>query len=135
VEALAFTIRMAMEFRARFNKDVFIDLLCYRKYGHNEGDEPRFTQPILYKLIEKHPDPFKIYSEKLINEGVITEEDAQQVEDDFNALLEKELAMSQEAQKSKLYSFYEHLWKGIRKSKPEDFDSQPQYGGFTEKPC
>ena len=125
VEALAFTIRMAMEFRARFNKDVFIDLLCYRKYGHNEGDEPRFTQPILYKLIEKHPDPFKIYSEKLINEGVITKEEAQQVEDDFNDLLEKELAMSQEAQKSKLYSFYEHLWKGIKKSKPEDFDASP----------
>lgn len=125
VEALAFTIRMAMEFRVRFNKDVFIDLLCYRKYGHNEGDEPRFTQPILYKLIEKHPDPFKIYSERLIDEGVITKEEAQEVEDDFNALLEKELAVSQEAQKSKLYSFYEHLWKGIRKSKPEDFDSSP----------
>lgn len=125
VEALAFTIRMAMEFRAKFNKDVFIDLLCYRKYGHNEGDEPRFTQPVFYKLIEKHPDPFKIYSGKLINEGVITEEYALEVEREFNALLEKELEASQEAQKSKLYSFYEHLWKGIRKSRPADFELSP----------
>ena len=125
VEALVFTIRVAMEFRARFNKDVFIDLLCYRKYGHNEGDEPRFTQPILYKIIEKHPDPFKIYSEKLIGQGVITSEEAKQIEEEFNDLLEKELAASQEAQKSRLYSFYEHLWKGIRKSKPEDFDNSP----------
>lgn len=125
VEALAFTIRMAMDFRARFNKDVFIDLLCYRKYGHNEGDEPRFTQPILYKIIEKHPDPFKIYSEKLIAEGIISRDEAKQIETDFNNLLEKELAVSQETQKSKLYSFYEQLWKGIRKSKPEDFDQSP----------
>lgn len=126
VEALAFTIRMAMEFRARFHKDVFIDLLCYRKYGHNEGDEPRFTQPILYKIIEKHPDPYSIYSEKLINEGVITREEALEVEHEFNELLEKELAASQDAQKSKLYSFYEHLWTGIRKSKPEDFNNSPE---------
>lgn len=125
VEALVFTIRLAMEFRAKFNKDVFIDLLCYRKYGHNEGDEPRFTQPILYKIIEKHPDPFKIYSEKLTEQGVISGEEAKQIEEEFNALLEKELAASQEAQKSRLYSFYEHLWKGIRRSKPEDFDKSP----------
>lgn len=125
VEALVFTIRMAMEFRARFNRDVFIDLLCYRKYGHNEGDEPRFTQPVLYKIIEKHPDPFKIYSERLTAQGVITNEEASEIEDAFNALLEKELAASQEAQKSRLYSFYEHLWKGIRRSKPEDFDKSP----------
>lgn len=126
VEALAFTIRMAMEYRAKFNKDVFIDLLCYRKYGHNEGDEPRFTQPLLYKIIEKHPDPFKIYSEKLIAEGVITKEEALDVEYEFNAVLEKELAASQEDRKSKLYSFFEHLWKGIRKSTPEDFHQSPE---------
>ncbi len=126
VEALAFTIRMAMEFRATFNKDVFIDLLCYRKYGHNEGDEPRFTQPALYKIIEKHPDPFTIYSEKLIAEGVIAKEDARQVENEFNELLEKELAAANEAQKSKLYSFYRHIWEGVRKAKSEDFDRSPE---------
>lgn len=125
VEALAFTIRMAMEYRATFHKDVFIDLLCYRKYGHNEGDEPRFTQPLLYKIIEKHPDPYKIYSEKLIAEGVITKEEALEVEFEFNALLENELAASHEARKSKLYSFFEHQWKGIRKSTPEDFHQSP----------
>ncbi len=125
VEALVFTIRLAMEYRAKFNKDVFIDILCYRKYGHNEGDEPRFTQPILYKIIEKHPDPFKIYSEKLVSEKVITREDALEIESEFIALLEKELTASQKASRSKLYSFYEHLWKGIRKSKPEDFDASP----------
>jgi len=125
VEALAFTIRLAMEFRARFNKDVFIDLLGYRRYGHNEGDEPRFTQPVLYKIIENHPDPFKIYSERLIAQGAITHNEAKQIETDFNNLLEKELALSQVTQKSKLYSFYEQTWKEFRKSKPEDFDLNP----------
>ncbi len=72
MEALIYTIQLAMEYREKFHNDVFIDLLCYRKYGHNEGDEPRFTQPILYKIIEKHPDPMQIYKEKLINLGLIT---------------------------------------------------------------
>ena len=65
VEAVVYTVRLAMEFRQQFYKDVFIDLLGYRKYGHNESDEPRFTQPILYKIIEKHPDPLEIYLKKL----------------------------------------------------------------------
>ncbi len=69
VEAVAFTMRMAMEFRERFQKDVFVDILCYRKYGHNESDEPRYTQPILYKIIEKHPDPYSIYKNHLIASG------------------------------------------------------------------
>jgi 2-oxoglutarate dehydrogenase E1 component len=125
VEALVFTIRLAMEFRARFNKDVFIDILCYRKYGHNEGDEPRFTQPILYKIIEKHPDPFQIYSQQLIQQAVISADEAKVIEDDFNALLEKELSASHEAQKSKIYDFYGGLWKGIKRSQPSDFDSNP----------
>ena len=61
------TINLAMEYRQRYGKDVFIDLLCYRKHGHNEGDEPRYTQPLLYKAIAKHPDPRKIYVDKLMS--------------------------------------------------------------------
>ncbi|HSW67726.1 MAG TPA: thiamine pyrophosphate-dependent enzyme, partial [Bacteroidales bacterium] len=80
VEAVVFCIQLAMEFRARFNKDVFIDLLCYRKYGHNEGDEPRFTQPLLYKAIENHPDPFVIYSQKLVAANDFTHEEIKTIE-------------------------------------------------------
>lgn len=71
VEAVIHTIFFAIDFRMRYNKDVFIDLLGYRKYGHNEGDEPRFTQPLLYKIISKHPNARDIYKEKLEKEGVI----------------------------------------------------------------
>ena len=72
VEAVMHTIDFAIEYRQRFKKDVFIDLLCYRKYGHNEGDEPKFTQPKLYKLIEKHQNPKELYVEQLILKHVIT---------------------------------------------------------------
>ena len=73
-EALAHAINLAMEYRQRYGKDVFIDLLCYRKHGHNEGDEPRYTQPLLYKAIAKHPDPRKIYVDKLMSEGVVEQQ-------------------------------------------------------------
>jgi 2-oxoglutarate dehydrogenase E1 component len=63
-------MQFALDFM-QFGRDVFIDLLGYRKYGHNEGDEPRFTQPLLYKLIAKHQNPRDIYAEKLLSEGVI----------------------------------------------------------------
>ena len=68
VEAVVYTVQLAAKFRQQFHKDVFIDLLGYRKYGHNESDEPRFTQPILYKIIETHPDPLEIYAKKLEEE-------------------------------------------------------------------
>jgi 2-oxoglutarate dehydrogenase E1 component len=71
VEGLVCTIKLAMEFRQRFHRDVFIDLLCYRKYGHNEGDEPRFTQPLLYKAIAAHPNPREIYFQKLLAEKAV----------------------------------------------------------------
>ena len=70
-EAIVATIQLAMEFRAKFQRDVFIDILCYRKYGHNEGDEPKFTQPILYNIIEKHPSPMEIYKEQLLDKGLL----------------------------------------------------------------
>ena len=67
--------RIATEFRLKFNRDVLIDLICYRRFGHNEGDEPSFTQPLMYKKIRSHPSPVKVYGSKLINENIISNED------------------------------------------------------------
>ena len=75
-----------MEFRQTFHRDIFIDLLCYRKWGHNEADEPRFTQPLLYKIIEKHPNPRDIYIDELINQQVIDKEYADKIIQDFKKL-------------------------------------------------
>ncbi len=124
VEAMAYTIQLAMEYREKFNNDVFIDLLCYRKYGHNEGDEPRFTQPILYKAIEKHPDPMTIYKKKLIDLGVITEAEAKEVERKANEVFELNLAQARQAEKLDM-PFIQHKWENIRKATPEDFEYSP----------
>ena len=115
VEALVYTIKLAMEFRQKFQRDIFIDLLCYRKYGHNESDEPRFTQPLLYKIIEKHPDPATIYIEKLIGEGAISEDYARGLRDTFNEILDKELAESRKIEKGNIDPFLENTWKGFHK--------------------
>jgi len=132
VEALVYTINLAMEYRQKFHKDVFIDLLCYRKYGHNEGDEPRFTQPILYKIIEKHPNPLQIYSEKLIAEGSLKAENATTLEKDFNAMLEKKLDEAKKMGKASIDSFLEHTWQDIQKALPEDFNASPETGVTKE---
>ncbi len=76
-EALWHMIKIATEFRYQFNKDVFIDLICYRKYGHNEGDEPSFTQPNLYKLIAAHSTPREVYAKRLLSENAVTDEEVQ----------------------------------------------------------
>lgn len=124
VEALAYTIQLAMEYREKFNNDVFIDLLCYRKYGHNEGDEPRFTQPILYKIIEKHPDPMQIYKEKLVEMGVIDEKEAKHIEKELIAVFEKNLAEAKQTEKVDI-TFIQERWKNIRKANKEDFEASP----------
>ncbi len=125
VEAVAFVTEMAIEFRNTFHKDVFIDLLGYRKYGHNEGDEPRFTQPVLYKIIENHPNPREIYIKKLVDQGIIDQGTAAQVEKAFNDRLEISLARSKEIQSAHITSFLEETWASFRKATPEDFDSSP----------
>lgn len=125
VEAVAFTVQLAMEFRQKFKKDVFIDLLCYRKYGHNEGDEPRFTQPILYKAIEKHPDPRHIYAQKLIAESSMTKEKVDHMEQTFNEHLEECLLKAKKITKGHISNFLESEWEGIRKAKARDFDYSP----------
>ena len=72
-EAVVYATRIATEFRLKFNRDVVIDLVCYRRFGHNEGDEPSFTQPLMYKKIRSHPSTTNIYGKKLINENIIIE--------------------------------------------------------------
>src|SRR6185436_314185 len=91
VEALVYTIRLALEYRQKFHRDVFIDILGYRKYGHNEGDEPRFTQPLLYKAIAKHPNPREIYIEKLLSQGAIEANLAKEMDQQFKDMLQVSL--------------------------------------------
>ncbi|MDY3338007.1 2-oxoglutarate dehydrogenase E1 component [Riemerella anatipestifer] len=110
VEAVVHAIRFAADYRAAFGKDVYIDLLGYRKYGHNEGDEPRFTQPKLYNTIAKHPNPREIYKIKLEKEGVLSEGVLNRMEEEFKALLDKDFDASKEIQKNTLDVFMEQVW-------------------------
>jgi len=126
VEAVVKAMEFAMSYRQRYNEDIFIDLVGYRKHGHNEGDEPRFTQPILYKAVDKHPDPFQIYSKKLMDEGVFTGEEIKQVEKEFNKILEENLEKSKMPAKTELKLFLEHLYKDFRQSDTKDFTSSPK---------
>ena len=89
-EAVVFAA-IATEFRQLFHKDVVIDMFCYRRFGHNEGDEPSFTQPLMYRAIKEHPTTLEIYSEKLIAEGVIGEADAENMISAFRRRLDEEL--------------------------------------------
>ncbi|MCL3779204.1 2-oxoglutarate dehydrogenase E1 component [Prolixibacteraceae bacterium JC049] len=104
-EALVYTIKLAMEFRQKFNADVFIDLLCYRKHGHNEGDEPRFTQPTLYNSIARHPNPRDIYAERLVNDGIMTKEEVKHEIAAFNQLLEEKYNQAEMMEKVNIRHF------------------------------
>ncbi len=89
-EACLFAASLAVEFRQQFGKDIFIDMYCYRKYGHNEGDEPSYTQPVMYAKIQKHASLSEIYSKRLIERGLLTKEENEALVRDYQAKLEKE---------------------------------------------
>jgi 2-oxoglutarate dehydrogenase E1 component len=114
-EAVVHAVELALEYRMRYKKDVYIDLLGYRKYGHNEGDEPRFTQPKLYKNIAKHPNPFKIYVDKLIAENTIDKAYSEQIVEEFKETLEREYELSKKADSSKVREFMQERWKGFER--------------------
>lgn len=111
VEAVVHAMIFAMDYRQQFHKDVFIDLLGYRKYGHNEGDEPRFTQPNLYKIIAKHPNPRKIYTDKLIAEGTLDQATLKQIDEEFKKQLEGDFDESKKIEKNKITPFMEQVWE------------------------
>ncbi len=114
-EAVVHATEMALEFRMRFKRDVFIDLLGYRKYGHNEGDEPRFTQPKLYKAIAKQKTPRDIYAQQLMDEGVIDENYKKKIIADFKAMLETQHKKSKEDIVSKVIPFMESTWESFER--------------------
>ncbi|MBC5837534.1 2-oxoglutarate dehydrogenase E1 component [Flavobacterium muglaense] len=112
-EAVVHAIDFALDFRMQFGRDVFIDLLGYRKYGHNEGDEPRFTQPVLYKIIAKHKNPRDLYAEKLLSEGVIDATFVNGLEKEYKAKMEVNLEASRKKDLTVITPFMKNEWLGF----------------------
>lgn len=124
-EAVTFCSKLAVEYRQKFGKDIFIDMVCYRRHGHNESDEPKFTQPKLYNLIAKHPNPREIYSKNLVEGGSVDAKLASEMDNKFRSQLQDRL---NEVKQNKLpykVQKIEEEWHKLRKSTPEDFDSSP----------
>ena len=119
VEAVVHASIFALEYRMRFNQDVFIDLLGYRKYGHNEGDEPRFTQPKLYKAIAKQKNPRDIYSEVLLKDGVVDQDYIDKIKIDYKDKLEKAYEESSKTEETEITDFMADKWKGYVKANKE----------------
>jgi 2-oxoglutarate dehydrogenase E1 component len=125
-EAVVKVASIAARYRQEFNSDIFIDLLCYRKHGHNEGDEPKFTQPSLYALIDKHPNPREVYTQFLLQNGETEVQDlAKEMEKGFWADLQERLDEVRQNPLPYTYQKPEEWWAELRKSKPDDFDKSP----------
>lgn len=122
VEALVYTIKLALEYRQTFHSDVFIDILGYRKYGHNEGDEPKFTQPVLYKAIAKHLNPREIYAKKLSEQGSIEASLAKKMEKEFKAMLQQDLEDVRADKKPKDNNLPKSTWKKLKSGTKKDFE-------------
>lgn len=115
-ESVVHAMLFALDYRMQFGSDVFIDLLGYRKYGHNEGDEPRFTQPKLYKLIAKHKNPRDIYAERLISEGVIDGTYVKGLEEKYKAMMEENLEASRKKALTIITPFMQNEWQGFKQA-------------------
>ena len=124
VEAVVYAAEFAVAFRQKFRRDIFIDVVGYRKHGHNEGDEPKYTQPRLYKLIAKHPDPRSIYLNQLESEGVLTREEARRMETAFKDLLSRKLEAVRK--ENTVFTYIppelDSEWKSLRHGLFEDFE-------------
>jgi len=125
VEALVYAINLAMEYRQKYKNDVFIDILCYRRFGHNEADEPKFTQPLLYKAIEKHANPRDIYIEKLTKTGELEAGLAKEMEKEFRGLLQERLNEAKEITSTYSDVKFGGAWADMRLATANDFDVSP----------
>ncbi len=125
-EAVVFVSRIAAEFRQEFGRDVFVDMVCYRRNGHNESDEPRFTQPTLYANITNHPNPREIYTQKLIKQGEIEAKLAEQMDAEFKAELQARLDLvKQKVRPPYIPLKLDNAWSALRYSTDKDFEKSP----------
>lgn len=124
VEAMVYVAKLALEFRQKYNQDVFIDLLSYRKYGHNEGDEPRFTQPGLYDIIAKHKNPRDIYAEKLIGENIINSSEFDNKVQNFHNTLDESYEESVKSNKINFQPFLSEKNKHFKLPGAKDFQKE-----------
>ena len=117
-EAVVYAARIATEFRLKFNRDVVIDLICYRRFGHNEGDEPSFTQPLMYEKIRSHPSPVNVYGKKLINEKLITNNDLDNLLKKFKDLLDDQFKNAKDYNPK--IEWFEGTWSAYKPEKGKD---------------
>lgn len=127
-EAVVFCMQLAIEYRQKFGRDIFIDMVCYRRHGHNESDEPKFTQPALYNIISKHANPRELYNQQLIERGDISADLAKQMDKEFRALLQDRL--NHVKQNTLPYHFQpnEEEWLVLRTAENQDFEKSPETG-------
>ncbi len=128
-EAVIYAAELATEYRQMFNTDVYIDMVCYRKHGHNESDEPKFTQPEMYKIISNHPNSRALYTKKLIARGEVQKELAESMEQEFWNVLQDRLDMVKQKTLPYVYQEPDLAWKALVKSnRPVDFEQSPITG-------
>jgi 2-oxoglutarate dehydrogenase E1 component len=120
-EAVVFAAKVATEFRQAFQKPVVIDMWCYRRFGHNEGDEPAFTQPLMYKKIRSHPSTLELYAKKLVSEGVVTADEVEAMRAEWRAKLETEHEAGQSYKPNKA-DWLDGRWAGMKSVKETDDD-------------
>jgi 2-oxoglutarate dehydrogenase E1 component len=124
-EAVNFCANLAVEYRQTFKKDIFIDLLCYRRHGHNESDEPRFTQPKLYSFIAKHANPREVYVKQLIERGDLDDATIKKLDQDFKNQLQERLEEIKQKPLPYKPQKIEEEWGHLRKATRDDFDHSP----------
>src|SRR5207237_5990381 len=126
-EAGVFAAMGAIEFRQKFHKPVVIDMFCYRRHGHNEGDEPMFTQPVMYKKIASHPGTVEIYSKRLVADGVMTEGEVEKAKADWRARLDAELEAGSGYKPNKA-DWLDGKWAGSKSADPEEDPPRGRHG-------
>jgi 2-oxoglutarate dehydrogenase E1 component len=131
-ESVVFCMRLAVEYRQKFNKDIFIDMVCYRRHGHNEADEPKFTQPVLYKAIENHLNPREIYQKVLVDRGDVDAQLAVNMDKEFKQLLQERLDMVKQKALPYIMPKLEQEWHTLRKAVAGDFEKSVETGVSLE---